>query len=102
MPNLLRYAMGANSASASIVKPVSSLDTTKLTITAIVRINDPKVTIVGESSADLSTWNTASPIVGVPTADQTGVTAGETQKQSFSVARGSNKTFLRLKAKQTN
>jgi glucuronate isomerase len=33
---------------------------------------------------------------------QAKVTEGETQKQSFSVGRGSNKTFLRLKAKQTN
>jgi uncharacterized repeat protein (TIGR01451 family) len=102
MPNLLRYAMGASSVSASVVKPVSLLDANNLIITAIVRINDPKVVIVGESSADLLSWNTASTIAGVPASDQTGATPGETQRQSFSVSRGASKIFLRLKAIQQN
>jgi autotransporter-associated beta strand protein len=101
MANLLRYALGANSSTGSVVKPLSALDANSLSITAIVRINDPKVTVVGESATDLTAWNT-TPIVGVPTADQTGAISGETQKQSFSVPRGPTKTFLRLKATQTN
>jgi hypothetical protein len=101
MANLLRYALGANSPSGSVVKPVSALDANSLSITAIVRINDPKVTVVGESATDLTAWNT-TPIVGVPTADQAGAISGETQKQSFSVPRGATKTFLRLKATQAN
>jgi autotransporter-associated beta strand protein len=101
MANLLRYALGANSPSGSVVKPVSALDANSLSITAIVRINDPKVTVVGESATDLTAWNT-TPIVGVSTADQTGAISGETQKQSFSVPRGPTKTFLRLKATQAN
>jgi autotransporter-associated beta strand protein len=101
MANLLRYAMGANSASASVVKPVSSLDTSNLSITAIVRINDPKVTMVGQSATDLAAWST-TPIVGVRTTDQTGAIPGETERQVFSITRGGSKTFLRLVAKQTN
>jgi autotransporter-associated beta strand protein len=101
IPNLLRYAMGANNASASVVKPVSSLDANNLSITAVVRINDAKVTVVGESATSLSAWNT-EPIAGVRAADQTGATAGETERQVFSVARGGSKTFLRLKAIQSN
>jgi autotransporter-associated beta strand protein len=101
MANLLRYAMGANSASASVVKPVSSLDANSLSITAIVRINDTKVSIVGQSATDLAAWST-TPIVGVRTTDQTGATVGETERQVFSVSRGGTKTFLRLVAKQTN
>jgi hypothetical protein len=101
MPNLLRYAMGANTPSAAVVKPVSSLDANNLSITAIVRINDAKVTVVGESATSLSAWNTG-PIAGVRAADQTGATAGETERQVFSVARGGSKTFLRLKAIQSN
>jgi hypothetical protein len=101
MANLLRYAMGANSASASVVKPVSSLDANNLSITAIVRINDTKVSIVGQSATDLAAWST-TPIVGVRTTDQTGATVGETERQVFSVSRGGTKTFLRLVAKQTN
>ena len=101
MANLLRYAMGANSASASVVKPVSSLDASNLSITAIVRINDPKVTIVGESASILGAWST-TPIDGVRATNQDGATTGETEKRVFSVQRGSIKTFLRLKAIQSN
>jgi hypothetical protein len=101
MPNLLRYAMGANSASASVVKPVSSLDANNLSITAIVRINDPKVSIVGQSGTSLSAWST-TPIAGVRTTDQTGATAGQTERQVFSVPRGGSKTFLRLTATLSN
>jgi hypothetical protein len=101
MANLLRYAMGANSASASVVKPVSSLDASNLSITAIVRINDPKVSIVGQSATDLAAWS-ATPIGGVRTTDQTGAVAGETERQVFSVPRGGSKTFLRLRAILTN
>jgi len=83
------------------VKPVSSLDANNLSITAIVRINDTKVSIVGQSATDLAAWST-TPIVGVRTTDQTGATVGETERQVFSVSRGGTKTFLRLVAKQTN
>jgi autotransporter-associated beta strand protein len=99
MPNLLRYAMGATNVSAPVVKPVSSLDTTNLSIVAIVRTNDPKVTIVGEYATDLTAWNT-NKIAGEPTLDQAGATLGETERQVFNTPRGNNKTFLRLKATQ--
>jgi len=101
MANLLRYAMGANSASDSVVKPVSSLDANNLSITAIVRINDPKVSIVGQSGTSLAAWST-TPIVGVRTTEQTGATPGETERQVFSVPRGGTKTFLRLTATLSN
>jgi autotransporter-associated beta strand protein len=101
MQNLLRYALGANSTSASVVKPVSSLDANNLSITAIVRINDAKVTVVGEFGTDPTVWNT-NRIVGVRAVDQTGATPGETEKQVFSVARGGSRTFLRLKATLAN
>jgi hypothetical protein len=101
MANLLRYALGANSPSGSVVNPVTTLDASNLSITAIVRINDPKVTVVGESATDLASWNTTT-IPGMPDANQDGAIAGETQKQTFSVPRGASKTFLRLRATQTN
>jgi len=101
MPNLLRYAMGATNVTATVVKPVSSLDTSYLSITAIVRTNDPKVTIVGEYGTDLTAWNT-NKIAGLRATDQMGATVGETEKQVFSAPRGATKTFLRLKATQSN
>ena len=101
MPNLLRYAMGATNVTATVVKPVSSLDTSYLSITAIVRTNDPKVTIVGEYGTDLTVWNT-NKIAGLRATDQMGATEGETEKQVFRAPRGATKTFLRLKATQSN
>jgi hypothetical protein len=98
MPNLLRYAMGANGPSDSVVKPVSSLDSSSLIITAIVRTNDPKVNIVGENSSGLSSWNTNGVIMAV-SSNTNGVPVG-CQRQVFSVDRTNSpsKQFLRLKA----
>jgi len=101
LPNLLRYAMGATNVNAPVVKTVSSLDADNLSITAIVRTNDPKVTLVGEFANDLTAWNT-NKIAGSRTADQTGATPGQTERQVFSTPRGGTKTFLRLKAVQQN
>jgi len=101
LPNLLRYAMGATNVNAPVVKPVSSLDADNLSITAIVRTNDPKVTLVGEFATDLTAWNT-NKIAGSRATDQTGATAGETERQVFNTPRGGTKTFLRLKAAQQN
>ena len=92
---------GANSANAGVVKPVSSLDANNLSITAIARINDPKVSIVGQSASELTDWST-TPIEGVRTTDQEGATVGETERQVFSVPRGGTKTFLRQRATMTN
>jgi hypothetical protein len=100
MENLLRYAFGANSATDGVVKPMSGLDADNLFIIAIVRTNDPKVSVKGESGTTLGTWNSVL-IDGVKTTDQTGATLGETERQIFSVPRGGSKTFLRLKATQT-
>ncbi|MDA1340246.1 MAG: DUF5011 domain-containing protein [Verrucomicrobia bacterium] len=100
MENLLRYAFGANSATDGVVKPTSGLDADNLFIIAIVRTNDPKVSVKGESGTTLGTWNSVL-IDGVKTTEQTGATLGETERQIFSVPRGGSKTFLRLKATQT-
>jgi hypothetical protein len=100
MENLLRYAFGANSATDGVVKPTSGLDADNLFIIAIVRTNDPKVSVKGESGTTLGTWNSVL-IDGVKTTEQAGATLGETERQIFSVPRGGSKTFLRLKATQT-
>jgi len=95
---LMNYALGGSSANGSSV-PVSSTDSNTLSITAIVRINDLKCQIVGEATTSLTAWPTNIPISGVPAADQSGAVAGVTQKQVFSVNRGTDlKKFLRLKA----
>ena len=102
MPNLVRYALGANSPTDAVVTPTSSLDVNTLSITAVVRINEPKVTVKGESGTTLGIWDSTL-TSGVKTPDQTGATSGATERQIFSVQRGSNqRTFLRLKVSKSN
>jgi autotransporter-associated beta strand protein len=101
--NLMAYALGATSPSSVIVLPaLNNTDSTKLKITALIRINDPKLNVVGEYGTTLGTWETASPITGTDSSDQTGALAGVTKKKDFSVSRGTDsKKFLHLKATQT-
>jgi len=101
--NLMAYALGATSPSSVIVLPaLDNTDSTKLKITALIRINDPKLNVVGEYGTTLGTWETASPITGTDSSDQTGALAGVTKKKEFSVSRGTaSKKFLHLKATQT-
>jgi hypothetical protein len=100
--NLMAYALGATSPSSVVVPPaLNTADPTKLTMTALIRINDPKVSVVGEYGLLPGTWVTGSPITGVPSSSQTGAAAGVTQRQDFSVLRGSDqKKFMYLKATQ--
>jgi autotransporter-associated beta strand protein/parallel beta-helix repeat protein len=101
--NLMAYALGATSPNSVVVPPgLNTADPTKLTITALIRINDPKVSVVGEYGLTLGTWETASPIAGVDSSNQAGVVAGVTKWQDFSVLRAPDpKKFLHLKATQS-
>ncbi len=100
--NLMAYALGATSASSVVVPPaLNTADPTKLTMTALIRINDPKVSVVGVYGLLPGTWVTGSPITGAPSSSQTGAVAGVTQRQDFSVSRGTDsKKFMYLKATQ--
>jgi autotransporter-associated beta strand protein len=102
--NLMAYALGAASPSSVVVPPaLNTTDSTKLTITALIRINDPKVSVVGEYGLTLGTWETASPIAGEDSNPQTGAVAGVTKKKDFSVLRSPEdpKKFMHLKATQS-
>jgi hypothetical protein len=96
----MAYALGAASPSSLVVPPtLNTSDSTKLTITALIRINDPKLNVVGEYGTSLGTWVTESPIPGLESSNQAGVVAGVTQRQDFSVPRETDpKKFLHLKA----
>jgi autotransporter-associated beta strand protein len=98
--NLMAYALGAASPSSLVAPPtLNTSDPTKLTITALIRINDPKLNVVGEYGTSLGTWVTESPIPGIESSNQAGVVAGVTQRQDFSVPRETDpKKFLHLKA----
>ena len=102
LPNLVNYALGANSPSAAVTLPASALTANALSLTATVRTNDPTVATVGESGTNLALWSPTT-IPGLPTQDQTGATPGQTQRQIFSAPRGTNsKLFLLLEAIQSN
>jgi autotransporter-associated beta strand protein len=98
--NLMAYALGATSPSSVVAPPaLNTTEPTKLTITALIRINDPNPSVMGEYGLTLGTWVTGSPIAGVDSSPQTGAVAGVTKRQDFSVDRGTDpKKFIHLKA----
>ncbi len=101
LSDLMRYALGGTSPSSKVEIPTVAVTSTTLTMNALIRINDSKVTVVGEYGTTLGTWVTSSPITGVPSSSQTGAVAGVTQRQDFSVSRGTDsKKFMHLKATQ--
>ena len=96
---LVKYGVGgATSLTAVSEKIGTNLDANTLSISAIVRIDDAKVSVVGQSTTSLSgSWSdlVTNP-TGVVSSDQIGVPAG-CQRRIFSVTKGSNsKMFLRL------
>jgi hypothetical protein len=96
------YAIGgANGPSAVGEKPVCSVDSAKLYLTAIVRTNDSKLLVVGQAGNNLSSWSTNG-VSNTVSGNQTNVPSGCLRKV-FSVDRGTNaKQFLRLNATLSN
>ncbi len=98
-----KYAIGAASSLTATdgVNPSSTVSGGNLVLTAIVRVDDPKLTVVGEAVTDLTNFapgGTSSTVNGVDAADQTGVPAGH-KLQTFTVPQGADsRKFLRLKA----
>jgi hypothetical protein len=98
---LLRYAFGANGPNGSVTKPTTVLTGGNLVLTAIVRVDDAKLAVVGEVVTDLGNYSSGAAITTVNGSsagvDQTGVPTG-CQRQTFTVAQGGDlKKFLRLK-----
>jgi hypothetical protein len=95
---LLKYAVGgAASPAAASESTITVLDGSKLTLTAVVRTNDPSLNVVGEAGTDLSNWN-ASGVSVVPTASQVGVPEGcERRIYSVDISSSPFRQFLRLR-----
>jgi len=96
--NLGRYAIGGASSPTATngIPPVTLVDTNFLSITAIVRTNNPSLTVIGQATTDLALgpWSTNS-VTWSNTVDQNGVPFG-TARQIFSVPRTNSSQFLRL------
>ena len=95
---ILAYAIGgASSPDGNDGTAVShSVTANSLTMTAIVRTNDPHLTVIGQTIGNLtrSTWTTSQ--VTMTPGDQTGVGEG-LQRQIWSTPRdGGNEKYIRL------
>ncbi|MBJ7326406.1 MAG: hypothetical protein JHC52_03570 [Chthoniobacterales bacterium] len=96
---LEKYAVGgAASPAGSSEQFAAGFSGTSFTLTAIVRTNDPLLTLVGQSSTDLMTWtNMATNPFGTPSASQTNVPFG-CNRRDFTIPIDLDvKKFLRLK-----
>jgi hypothetical protein len=73
------------------------LDGSKLTLTAVIRTNDPSLSVGGEAGANLSSWSTNG-VSHTPSANQASVPEG-CERRIYSVDRANSpsKQFLRLK-----
>ena len=103
--NLLLYAIGGASdpAATNGVASVTTVNSNLLSITAVVRTNDPSLAVSGQSALNLATgpWTT-NDVSMTPAANQVGVPSG-TQRQIFSTPHATNDTkkFLRLRTTLT-
>ena len=101
LSDLMRYALGGTSPSSKVELPTVAVTSTTLTMSALIRIDDLKVSVVGIYGLVPGSWVTGSPISGVPSSSQTGAVTGVTQRQDFSVLRGTDqKKFMYLQATQ--
>jgi hypothetical protein len=92
------YAIGGGSYNGTVASETPVLSTTggNLTLTAIVRTDDPALTITGETVSALSdSWTTLGN--GTATGDQSGVTTG-LERRTFTTPADGTKKFLRLRA----
>jgi len=92
------YAIGGGSYNGTTASETPVLSTTggNLTLTAIVRTDDPALTITGETVSALSdSWTTLGN--GTASGDQSGVTTG-LERRTFTTPADGTKKFLRLRA----
>jgi hypothetical protein len=95
---LLKYAVGgALSPTAVSENTASVLDGSKLSLTAVVRTNDPSLSIVGDAGLNLISWSSSGVSVA-PSANQVSVPEG-CQRRIYSVdqSQSPSRQFLRLK-----
>jgi len=92
------YAIGGGSYNGTVASETPVLSTTggNLTLTAIVRTNDPALTITGETVSALSdSWSTLGN--GTASGDQSGLSTG-LERRTFTTPADGTKKFLRLRA----
>jgi autotransporter-associated beta strand protein len=94
---LARYAFGANGPAESVQAPVITSTASTLVLTAVVRTNDPKLTVTGQAVDDLAgTWGTGGTVTVTTSANQAGVPANCVRRDFTVSTVGSPRKFLRL------
>ncbi|MCU0791954.1 MAG: DUF5011 domain-containing protein [Opitutaceae bacterium] len=97
---LMKYALGATSPSASVQAPVITSTASTLSLTAIVRTDDPSLSVTAQTNTDLASagsWTTTG-VSSSLAADQTNVPAGCVRRVYSVSLTGQTKRFLRLVA----
>ena len=96
---LLKYAIGGAASPTAASEPsVTALDGAQLSLIAIVRTDDPGLSVTGEASNALSGWSSVGVTFTTVGISQAGVPAGA-ERRKYSVDRnGNTKLFLRLHA----
>jgi hypothetical protein len=93
---LEKYAYGATGPNAAVQVPASAKVGNDLVLTAVIRTNDPNLSVLGKTSIDLVNWSDlALNPAGVAAVDQTNLPAN-TQRREFTLPGGDPKRFLRL------
>jgi len=96
---LMRYAFGANGPSDTVQVPTTSATSTTLSITAVVRTDDPKLTVLGTTKTDLASgsWTTTG-VSGSPAGSGTGSPLSPGLETKVYTVTTGTRTFLRLEA----
>ncbi|MEI8386675.1 MAG: hypothetical protein WCG76_03655, partial [Verrucomicrobiota bacterium] len=100
VPAFVEYALGGSlTTNDAALLPQISSNGSKLSLTAVVRTNDPTLTVTGQWTSNLASqvsWSSTG-VQSEASANQTGVAAGF-ERRVFSIDRGaSTQTFMRLR-----
>ncbi|MFM8231931.1 MAG: hypothetical protein ACKOAL_11990, partial [Chthoniobacterales bacterium] len=97
VPALTEYGIGGTSSGNDQALMPYLEPGSRLSLTAVVRTNDPRLSAQAQSSTNLATGWSGTPLTGEAHTNQAGVTAGF-QRRIFSIDASSNaQTFLRLR-----
>ena len=97
IPALTEYGIGGTSSSNDQALMPYLEPGSRLSLTAVVRTNDPRLSAQAQVSTNLATGWSGTPLTGEPHTNQAGVMAGF-QRRIFSINASSNaQTFLRLR-----
>ena len=96
---LMRYALGANGPTDTVQAPVVSATSNTLVLTAVVRTDDPNLSVLGTTKTDLASgsWTTTG-VSGTPAGSGVGTPLSPGRETRVYTVTTASRTFLRLEA----